>query len=60
MTQIGYLGSQGVQYMWSTFRYLIGRIFNVRNITVPANFISKLVLGIDFSNKNRIMEQAWK
>ena len=55
MAQIGYLGSQGVKYAYAITKFNIGKVFNLKNITVPANFLCKLILGFDFSKKNDVM-----
>ena len=66
MTQVGYLGSQAVKYLFLAFKYVMGRIFNSKNVTVPLKYASKVVLGTDFADNKRIdlqrmelLEAAW-
>lgn len=49
MIQCGYLGSQGLKYVFIAFKWLVGKIFNPSNVTTPLKFASRLVIGTDFS-----------
>ena len=35
------------------FKWLMGKIFNRKNITTPLKFASRLVIGTDFSTPNQ-------
>ena len=66
MTQVGYLGSQAVKYLFIAFKHIMGKIFNSRNVTVPLRAASKVILGTDFKNSRPIdpqrldlFEAAW-
>ena len=48
MVQCGYLGSQGLKYILLALRWIVGKIFNRRNITTPLKFASNLVIGTEF------------
>mmetsp|Transcript_13187 Transcript_13187/g.22360 ORF Transcript_13187/g.22360 Transcript_13187/m.22360 type:complete len:171 (+) Transcript_13187:135-647(+) len=45
VTQIGYLGSQGAKYFWMAVKFVLGKVFDRRNLTVPLGFLSKIILG---------------
>ena len=49
MFQIGYLGKQAAGFFFKAFRFIMGKIFNSKNVTTPLKFASRMVLGTDFS-----------
>jgi len=53
MFQVGYLGSQGFKYVLMAFKWLFGKIFNRKNVTTPLKFVSRVVIGTDFSSPDQ-------
>jgi hypothetical protein len=44
---IGYLGSKVARYLFLGVKYVLSRIFRVKNITLPLGILSKLILDYD-------------
>ena len=60
MVQLGVLGSQAIKYTWYAFKYVLGKIFNMKNITVPLGYLLVL-LGIKGPSKEKVMmDQIWQ
>lgn len=47
MTQIGYLGSQTVRFIYRALKYSVELIFNPNNILTPLKYLMKLLFGFD-------------
>ena len=45
MASMGVLASQIAKYTWYAFKFVMGKIFNMKNITVPIGFLLSF-LGI--------------
>ena len=56
MFQIGYLGKQAAEFFLKAFKFVMGKIFNSKNVTTPIKFASRIVLGTDFSQENNTQQ----
>ena len=64
MTQVGYMGSQVVKFMFQLVSKILKSIFRVKNVTTPLKLTSKIVFGTDFKGidpeKKKQMDKVWE
>ena len=70
MTQVGYLGSQTVKFLFAALKYTFKLIFNPNNVIGPLKFLMKLLFGFDIgkvtemnakkSMNHALLDKHWK
>lgn len=60
MAQIANMGSIGVKYLLLATKFVLNKIFNPKNITVPLSYASSMILGTPKSPTDKMLEEAWK
>lgn len=60
MAQIANMGSVGVKYLLLATKFILNRIFNTKNVTVPLSYASSMILGNKKSPTDKLLEEAWK
>jgi hypothetical protein len=51
MTQLVRLGAVGIKYLFKALKFVLGKVFNTRNIVAPVKFLLRLILGEQFSRR---------
>ena len=54
------MGSLGVKYLLLATKFILKKIFDSKNITVPLSFASSMILGTKKSPTDKLLEEAWK
>lgn len=47
-----------MKYFFKALRFILGKIFNAKNVTFPLKLISKIVLGTDFKSNEEKLKQV--
>mmetsp|Transcript_9720 Transcript_9720/g.13284 ORF Transcript_9720/g.13284 Transcript_9720/m.13284 type:complete len:157 (+) Transcript_9720:245-715(+) len=51
------LGSVTLKYFWRLSKFVMGRLFNMQNITVPCKFLASLLFGFRYLSKEERMNK---